>query len=99
MQIYFYIPKDQIIPTVFRLKVDDADVYYEKIENGYRFEVYEQSADKAKAIVDAVIEQIIIDHDESQHGVSWRTVSLEEVESNTEFTHIYEWRYRIRDSY
>lgn len=99
MEIKFYIPSDWVVPIDLWLTVDDIKVSYKRIEHGFSFEVYEPDSDKAKAIVDAVIEQMLIDHDETQHGVSWRTVSFEEVENVWDGSHIYEWRYRIRDSY
>ena len=50
--------------------------------------------------MDKIIEQMLIDHNESKHGVSWRTVSLEEIGSGWNRGHvIYEWHYRVRDSY
>ena len=37
----FYIPKDEVIPTRLRLKIDEnIDVYYERLPNvfGYKFD-------------------------------------------------------------
>ena len=99
MDIKFYIPKDTVVPTNLMLVVDNVKVIYEKIDHGFRFEVYEPNADMAKEIVDSIINQILIDNDESQHGVSWRTVSFKEIENVHDMSHIYEWHYRIRDSY
>ena len=99
LKIQFFIPSDWVVPIGLWLTVDGTKVSYRQIEHGFSFEVYESDADKAKAIVDAVIVQMLIDHDETRHGVSWRTVSLEEIENVWEGSHIYEWRYRIRDSY
>ncbi len=97
--IRFWRPSDELIPTDLWLMVGDVKVRYGRIDKGFSFEVYESDAEKAKEIVDAIIEQMLIDHDESQHGVSWRTVSLEEIESGWDGCHIYDWHYRVRDSY
>lgn len=97
--IEFYIPKGETIPTDLRLKVDDVDVYYERIKGGFRFIVYVNSDEKALEIVGKIAQQMIIDHDESQHGVSWRTVSTELVTDELEWRRIVEWKYRVRDSY
>jgi len=97
--IRFWKPSDEVIPTDLWLMVGDVNVQYERICKGFRFEVYESDAEKAKEIVDKIIEQMLIDHDEPQHGVSWRTVSLEETESVCDEMHVYEWHYRVRDSY
>ena len=99
MNIEFYIPKDVKIPTDLRLKVDDIYVYYERIKGGFRFHVYVDSDEKALEIVKAITEQMILDHDESQHGVSWRTVSIEIAEDTWWFKRIIDWKYRVRDSY
>lgn len=99
MNIKFFIPTGCVVPTDLRLKVDDVHVHYSRITNGFIFEIYEPDAMKAKAIVDEVIKQIISDNDESQHGVSWRTTSFAELESHWDGSHIYEWHYRVRDSY
>ena len=99
MKIEFYIPKDEKIPTDLRLKVDGIDVYYERIKGGFRFYVYVDSDEKALEIVKAITEQMIFDHDESQHGVSWRTVSIEIAEDTWWFKRIIDWKYRVRDSY
>lgn len=99
MKIEFYIPKDEKIPTDLRLKVDGIDVCYERIKGGFRFYVYVDSDEKALEIVKAIAEQMIFDHDESQHGVSWRTVSMEITEDTWGFRRIVDWKYRVRDSY
>lgn len=99
MIIEFYIPKDETIPTDLRLKVDGIDVYYERIKGGFRFYVYVDSDEKALDIVEAIAGQMISDHDESQHGVSWCTVSMEVTTDTWGFRRIVDWKYRVRDSY
>ena len=99
MNIEFYIPKDEKIPTDLRLKVDGIDVCYERIKGGFRFYVYVDSDEKALDIVKAITGQMILDHDESQHGVSWRTLSFEVTRDESGFRRIVDWRYRVRDSY
>lgn len=97
--IRFWKPSDELIPTDLWLMVGDVKVQYGRIHRGFRFEVYESDAEKSKGIVDKIIERMLNDHDESQYGVSWRTVSLEEVQSAWTGCHVYEWCYRVRDSY
>ena len=101
MKIEFYIPKDEKIPTDLRLKVDGIDVYYERIKGGFRFYVYVDSDEKALEVVKAITEQMIFDHDESQHGVLWRTISLAVVPQDERYriNTIVDWIYRVRDSY
>jgi hypothetical protein len=98
-KIQFWIPSDQHVPTDFWLIVENTKVRYEKIKNGFQFEIYESNQEKANEIVCEIITQILIDHDETQHGVSWRTVSIEEVPTTWIGCHVYDWHYRVRDSY
>ena len=99
MNIEFYIPKGEKIPTDLRLKVDGIEVYYERIKGGFRFYVYVDSDENALEIVKAIAEQMIFDHDESRHGVSWCTLSFEVTRDEWGFRRIVDWRYRVRDSY
>ena len=97
--IQFYIPSDEVIPTDLWLLVGETKVRYERILHGFKFEVYEADVYKAQKIIDKIIKQMLIDHDESHHGVSWVTTSLKEVFSYGIEMHTYEWHYRVRDSY
>ena len=97
--IRFYIPSNELIPTNLQLEVGTIRVRYERILLGFRFTVYESDAGKARDVVDEIVKQMLIDHDEPQHGISWRTVSLEEVQNPWVGCHVYEWFYRVRDSY
>ena len=99
MDIKFYIPEDEKIPTVLRLIADGIDVEYEAIPSGFRFYVYVESDEKALEIVQAIAQQMIRDHDESEHGISWRTVSFEICYDPLIFRRTIDWKYRIRDSY
>lgn len=100
-EIRFYIPSDEIIPTALRLYVGDVYVAYERIEGGFRFYTYLENEEEAINVVKEIVDQMISDHDESQHGFSWRTVSLEVVpqEERYKIGTIIEWKYRVRDSY
>lgn len=100
-EIKFYIPKDETIPTDLRLYVGDVYVDYERIKGGFRFRVFLDDEDLAMKIAEEIVQQMIREHDESEHGVSWRTVSLEVVPEEERYrvgTTI-DWQYRVRDSY
>ena len=101
MNIKFYIPKSETVPTDLRLYVDETYVRYERIDGGFRFYVSEDDEEKAMQIAVKIIDQIIHEHDESEHGVSWKTVSLEIVPQDERYRYgtIIEWKYRVRDSY
>jgi len=100
-KIKFYIPKDETIPTDLSLYVDNVYVQYEKINGGFAFHVFLDDETKAMEVVNKIVQQMIREHDESQHGVSWRTVSLEVVpqEERYKIGTMIEWKYRVRDSY
>ena len=100
-EIKFYIPEDETIPTDLSLYVDNVYVEYEKIKGGFAFHVFLDNKEKALEIVSEIVQQMIREHDESEHGVSWRTVSLEVVpqEERYKYGTIIEWKYRVRDSY
>ena len=99
--IRFYVPKSETIPTDLRLYVGDIYVEYERINNGFRFCVLLDDEEEAMKIAEQIVAQMKQDHDEPQHGISWRTVSLE-IEPREERykvgTNIV-WKYRVRDSY
>ena len=101
MKIEFYIPKNETIPTDLRLLVDNIYVTYERIVNGFRFIVSTEDEDFANKIVGEIIAKIKEEHEEPEHGVSWRTVSIETVPQDERYKlgTIIEWKYRVRDSY
>ena len=99
--IKFYIPKSETIPTDLRLYVDDIYVEYERIDGGFRFGILLDDEEEAMKIAEQIVAQMVQDHDESQHGISWRTISLE-IEPQEERYKIgtnVVWKYRVRDSY
>lgn len=99
--IRFYIPKDETIPTGLKLYVDDVFVDYEQVRGGFRFYISIEDEEQAMEIAKEIIQQMKLDHDEPQHGVSWRTVSIEIVpqEERYKFGTIIDWKYRVRDAY
>ena len=100
-EIKFYIPEDETIPTDLKLYVDDVYVEYERIDGGFRFLVLLDDEEKAIEVINEIVQKMISEHDESQHGVSWRTVFIKVVpqEERYKIGTIIEWKYRVRDSY
>ena len=99
--IKFYVPKSETIPTALRLYVGDEYVTYTRTEGGFRFLVYLDDEDRAMRVVEKIVRVMIQEHDESEHGVSWRTVSLKVVpqEDRYKIGTMIDWVYRVRDSY
>lgn len=99
--IQFYIPKNETIPTMLRLYVDNMYVTYRRIANGFVFNVLTDDEDLALEVVQAIADRMMFEHDESEHGVSWRTVSMKVLPQEPRFkvgTDV-EWIYRVRDAY
>ena len=99
--IEFYIPKSETIPTDLRIYVGDVYVKYHRIDAGFRFEIYMEDEAEAMKVAEKIVERMIVDHDEAQHGVTWCTVSLTVVpqEGRYKVGTIIDWKYRVRDSY
>ena len=100
-EINFYIPNDETIPTDLRLYVDDIYVTYERTNGGFIFHISLDDEEKAMEVAKEIVQKMIREHDESQHGVSWRTVSLQVIpqEDRYKIDTLIEWKYRVRDSY
>jgi len=100
-EIKFYIPESETIPTELRLIVDGEYVWYERIQGGFRFWIGTLIEEKAMAIAELITSIMRWEHDESQHGVSWVTTSLEIVPQEERYrtSTIIDWKYRVRDSY
>ena len=100
-EIKFYIPNDETIPTDLRLYVDDIYVTYERTNGGFTFHISLDDEEKAMEVAKEIVQKMIREHDESQHGVSWRTISLQVIpqEDRYKIDTLIEWKYRVRDSY
>ena len=83
MKIEFYIPKDQTIPTLLRVRVDDSiDVYYSRLADsfGYKFEFFkhqEVTLEMATAITDNIVSMMI--SQSYDHGSQWRECGVRSV--------------------
>lgn len=97
--IKFYIPKGVTIPLMLRLNVDGTDVTYRGVEDGYEFTVWYVNKEKAMEVVQEIIEQIKLEHNDLKHGVTWVTTSLEITALNGRYGYVsILWKYRIRDT-
>lgn len=83
------------------LYVDDVYVTYERTNCGFIFHILLDDEEKAMEVAKEIIQKMIREHDESQHGVSWRIVSLEVIPQKERYKigTLIEWKYRVRDSY
>lgn len=99
--IKFYIPNHETIPTALRLYVGDVYVTYERIHGGFRFSIDTKDETEAMEIAKKIVWKMKSEHDESQHGVSWRTLSLKIVPQDERYKidTIIDWKYWVRDSY
>ena len=99
--IKFYIPPCETVPTELRLYVGNVYVTYERTTGGFIFNILLDDEDEAMKIAERIVGEIKFEHDEPEHGISWRTISLEIVpqEERYKIGTLVEWKYRVRDSY
>lgn len=98
MNIKFF--QDDKVPLRLILDVDGQRVYYEKQGGSIVFKMYSISEEKAMEIVQEVVKVIEFEQGEPEHGVTWRTVSLEVTEANEMCDYVeITYNYRIRDSW
>ena len=101
MKIEFYIPKDEMIPTRLRVKVDETiDVYYKRLPNefGFKFDFFKHQGvdlEMATAITDEIVSKMI--SQSYDHGAQWRECGVREIVN-------YDWDlsitvfFRVRDA-
>lgn len=101
MNIEFYIPKDETIPTRLRVKVDGAlDVYYEHLPNdfGYKFEFFKHQGvtlEMATAITDKIVSKMM--SQSYDHGAQWIECGVREI-VNDEWDLSITVFFRVRDA-
>lgn len=101
MKIDFYIPKDQIIPTQLRVKVDgDIDVYYNRLPDafGWKFEFFKHQGvtlEMATEITNEIVREMI--SQSYDHGAQWRECGVREI-VNDEWDLSITVFFRVRDA-
>lgn len=109
MNVEFYIPQSQRIPTELRLKVDGKQVTYHRLypsgceypgRFGYDFYFYSgETVEEAMDITKELAE--IMCWQSYDHGSQWRITSMEPVQQNDRYKigEIIRVLFRVRDSY
>ena len=101
MKIDFYIPKDQMIPTQLRVKVDEViDVYYDHLPDafGWKFEFFKHQGvtlEMAIEITNEIVRKMI--SQSYDHGAQWRECSVREI-VNDEWDLSITVFFRVRDA-
>lgn len=101
MNIKFYIPKDEIIPTQLRVKVDETlDVYYKRLPDafGFKFDFFKHQGvtlEMATAITDEIVRKMI--YQSYDHGAQWRECGEREI-VNDEWDLSITVFFRVRDA-
>lgn len=101
MKIYFYIPKDETIPTQLRVKVDGTiDVYYNRLPDafGFEFRFFKHQGvtlEMAKEITDEIVSRMIFQS--YDHGAQWRECCVREI-VNDEWDLSITVFFRVRDA-
>lgn len=98
MNVEFFIPDDQIIPTRLRLLADGTHVYYEPVSNrfAYRFTVYTEDENAAANIVEEIAR--IMCNQSYDHGASWRIKTITRIPTDSIMSFDYEVDFRLRDA-
>ncbi|WP_087066434.1 hypothetical protein [Intestinibacillus massiliensis] len=101
VNIAFYIPKEQTIPTQLRIRVDnEIDVYYERLKDafGFKFEFFKHQGvtmEMATEIVNEIVSRMV--SQSYDHGAHWRECCVREIE-NAEFELSITVFFRVRDA-
>lgn len=97
MNIIFYIPEGETVPTKLRLRIEGGfNVVYEQIDSGFRFFIDCKDEKYSMKIAEEIVRRI-----KNEHDNSWRTVSLNIIPQDERYRidTIIEWKYRPRDFY
>jgi len=99
MKIEFYIPKDEVIPTQLRVKVDGSiDVYYERVHDGWKFDFFKfqgVTLEMATSITDEIVHKMV--WQSYDHGAQLRECGVREV-VNDEYELSITVFFRMRDA-
>lgn len=96
-----FITNGYKIPLCLEVKVDGVSVTYSRYgtDGCFAFIAWTKDAEKAKAVVEKIVEQIIRERSDYKHSVSWRTVMLEVVDTDERYGYTtVKWVYYVRDS-
>lgn len=101
MNIKFYVPKEEVIPTRLRLMVDGKQVDYKRVDNefAYDFQFFDTEEKECLKISQEIAETMCFQS--YDHGQSWRItdISIVEQEERYKVGTIVRVSFRIRDSY
>lgn len=101
MNIKFFVPKEEVIPTRLRLMVDGKHVDYKIVDNefAYDFQFYDTEEKECLMIAEELAQ--IMSFQSEDHGQSWRVTDISIVEQEEKYAvgTIVRVSFRIRDSY
>ena len=97
-----FITKGYKVPFCLEVKVDGVSVTYRRYDGKdgcFEFTAWTKDAEKAKAVVEKIVNQIISERSDYKHFVSWRTEKLEVIDTDERYGYTtVEWVYYVRDS-
>ena len=96
-----FITKGYKIPLCLEVKVDGVYVTYGRFgeDDCFEFTAWTADTEKAKTVVEKIVEQIIRERSDYKHSVSWRTEKLEVIDTDERYGYTtVEWEYYVRDS-
>ena len=89
------------IPLCLEVEVDGVSVTYSRYGRSdvFYFTAWTADTEKAKTVVEKIVEQIIRERSDYKHSVSWRTEKLEVIDTDERYGYTtVEWEYYVRDS-
>ena len=92
-----FVTKGYKVPLILELEVDGTNVTYRTDDGTIHFTIWVGDTEKALSIVNEIIKQIKLEHDDAKHGVSWRTLSIE-ITAETDWYTCVDWKYYVRDA-
>ena len=100
MNISFYKPSDEIVPTILRLKVDGIQVHYKQINCSrmivYEFTVFQEDVDNSTKIINEIVK--LMENQSEDSCQSWRIFSVD-LDGHSEMYNRFIVKFRVRDSY
>ena len=100
MDVQFYFPGYEIVPTKLRLMVDGKYVTYERLEDGIVYDFYFTDVTDEEAVAIATKIADIMESQSYDHGSEWRRTYIEIVKQSDRYKigPIVRVAFRVRDA-
>lgn len=96
-----FITNGYKIPLCLAVKIDGVLVTYSRfgVDDCFEFTAWTKNIEKAKTVIEEIVNQIISERSDYRHCVSWRTKKLEVIDTDERYGYTtVRWMYYVRDS-